>query len=78
MADKVRTAPAPVEIGRRLAEAPWEFDLFQAMRLIEASSPEHSRIGEARRPVDEPVRFGQEAYLAFAPAAIAAFEPAND
>lgn len=78
MADKVRTAPASLEIGRRLAEAPWEFDLFQAMRLIEASSPERSRIGEARRPLDEPVRFAQEAYLAFAPSAIAAFEPAND
>jgi len=78
VADQVRTAPAPLEIGRRLAETPWEFDLFQAMRLIEASSPERSRIGEARRPLDEPVRFGQEAYLAFAPAAIAAFEPGSD
>ena len=78
MADQVRTAPAPLEIARQLAEAPWEFDLFQAMRLIEASSPERARIGEARRPLDEPVRFGQEAYLAFAPAAIAAFEPASE
>jgi type VI secretion system protein ImpH len=78
VADKVRTAPTPVTLARQLGEAPWEFDLFQAMRLIEASSPERSRIGEARRPLDEPVRFGQEAYLEFAPAAIAAFEPANE
>jgi type VI secretion system protein ImpH len=77
VADPVRTAPSAVEVGRQLGEAPWEFDLFQAMRLIEASSPERSRIGEARRPADEPVRFGQEASLAFAPSALAAFEPAN-
>ena len=56
------------ELARRLAQAPWEFDLFQAMRLIEATSPGRSRIGEARRPADEPVRFAQEATLAFAPA----------
>lgn len=47
------------------------------MRLIEAAHPERARIGEARRPADEPVRFAQEASLAFAPAALAAFEPAT-
>jgi type VI secretion system protein ImpH len=85
MADPVRTAPTPVDPGRRwgaelaqrLAQAPWEFDLFQAMRLIESAHPERARIGEARRPVDEPVRFGQEASLAFGPAALAAYEPAT-
>jgi type VI secretion system protein ImpH len=77
--------PAPVdgderrraELARRLAQAPWEFDLFQAMRLIEATSPGRSRIGEAQRPAEEPVRFAQEATLAFAPAALAQFEPAS-
>jgi type VI secretion system protein ImpH len=47
------------------------------MRLIETAFPERSRIGEARRPLDEPVRFAQEASLAFAPSAVAAFEPAQ-
>ena len=85
MANTVRTAPSPVaggarggaELARHLAEVPWEFDLFQAMRLVEAAYPGGSRIGEARRPVDEPVRFAQEASLAFAPSAVAAFEPAT-
>jgi type VI secretion system protein ImpH len=63
-------------VNARLREAPWEFDLFQAMRLVEAAHPERARIGEARRPVDEAVRFAQEPSLAFAPAAVAAFEPA--
>ena len=82
MANEIRTAPASLERGktreaelaRQLAQAPWEFDLFQAMRLIESAHPGHSRIGEARRPVDEPVRFAQEPSLAFGPAALAAFE----
>ena len=85
MANPVRTAPSPVErdaqryaeLVRRLSDAPWEFDLFQAMRLVEAAHPQRSRIGEARRPLDEPVRFAQEAALAFAPSAVAAFEPAG-
>lgn len=74
MAHKVRTAPRSVDLVRRLGEAPWEFDLFQAMRMIEAAFPEHARIGESRRPADDPVRFAQEASLAFAPSAVAAFE----
>jgi len=82
VANEIRTAPGSLERGRKreaelarqLAQAPWEFDLFQAMRLIESAHPGHPRIGEARRPVDEPVRFAQEASLAFGPAALAAFE----
>jgi type VI secretion system protein ImpH len=75
VAHPVRTAPSSIDLARRLGEAPWEFDLFQAMRMIEAAFAERSRIGESRRPVDDPVRFAQEASLAFAPAAVAAFEP---
>jgi type VI secretion system protein ImpH len=77
VASKVRTAPSSIKLSQKLSAAPWEFDLFQAMRLIEAAHPERSRIGEARRPVDEPVRFAQEASLAFAPSAVAAYEPAT-
>ena len=83
MANEIRTAAASLkrgqgrdaELARCLAEAPWEFDLFQAMRLIEATLAERARIGESRRPADDPVRFAQEASLAFAPSAVAAFEP---
>jgi type VI secretion system protein ImpH len=77
VANTVRTTASRLEVARKLGEAPWEFDLFQAMRLVEAAYPEGARIGEARRPLDEPVRFAQEASLAFAPSAVAAFEPAN-
>lgn len=43
--------------------------------MIEATLAERARIGESRRPADDPVRFAQEASLAFAPSAVAAFEP---
>jgi len=76
VANPLRTAAGSVALGR-LERTPWEFDLFQAMRVIEAAHPERARIGEARRPLDEPVRFAQEPSLAFAPSALAAFEPAT-
>jgi len=77
VANEIRTAPGSIKLSQKLSETPWEFDLFEAMRLIEAAHPERSRIGEARRPLDEPVRFAQEPSLAFAPSAVAAFEPAT-
>jgi len=77
VANEIRTAPGSIKLSQKLSETPWEFDLFEAMRLIEAAHPERARIGEARRPLDEPVRFAQEPSLAFAPSAVAAFEPAG-
>lgn len=55
-----------------LARAPYRYDLFQVLRRIEALHPDKPRLGSALRPVDEPVRLGQEASLSFAPAPIAA------
>jgi type VI secretion system protein ImpH len=55
---------------QRLAEHPQQFDLFQALRHIEAAHPELPRLGEALRPLDEPVRFASEPALDFAIAAV--------
>jgi type VI secretion system protein ImpH len=57
---------------RRMASEPYRFELFAALRLLEAVHGDKPRLGEAARPGDEPVRFAQEPSLAFAPAAIAA------
>ena len=65
----------PQLLFRRLERNPYGFDLFQAMRLIESVFPDKPRIGEAKRPRDEPVRFAQEVALAFATSAIAGFDP---
>ncbi len=61
-------------LWQALADAPFRFDLFQALRAIDALHPKLPRLGSALRPADEPVRVGQEAALTFAPATITGFE----
>jgi type VI secretion system protein ImpH len=61
-----------------LAENPHAYDFYRALREIECAFPERPRIGEARRPQDEPVRFGQDPSLAFAPSTLAAFVRGED
>lgn len=54
----------------QMALAPYSYDFFHALRLIEAHHPDKPRLGTARRPVDEPVRLGQAVDLSFAAAAL--------
>jgi type VI secretion system protein ImpH len=60
-----------------LAETPYRYDFYQTLRRLECIYDTKPRWGEARRPVDEPVRFAQNPDLAFAPAPLASFEPGN-
>ncbi|MBP8307043.1 MAG: type VI secretion system baseplate subunit TssG [Burkholderiaceae bacterium] len=53
-----------------LAQRPWENDFYQVLRRVEAWHPHLPRLGEARKPADEPIRMGQEPELTFAPANI--------
>jgi type VI secretion system protein ImpH len=70
----VTEAPRPEELLARLAARPGRFDLFQALRRLEAVYPDKPRLGDALRPADEPVRFNEEPELTFAPAAIMRLE----
>ncbi|MGU7768712.1 type VI secretion system baseplate subunit TssG [Burkholderia sp. MR1-5-21] len=54
-----------------LRAAPHGYDLFQALRWLDALSPGHAPLGHAARPRDEPVRLGQAPSLAFAAAMLA-------
>jgi type VI secretion system protein ImpH len=54
----------------RLAENPQSFDVFQALRRLEASRPDLPPIGTSRRVRDDAVRFGQPPSLRFAPCTI--------
>lgn len=63
------------EVFQSLAERPGRFDLFQALRRVEAAHPELPRLGESLRPSDEPLRFASEPALNFAPTAITRLEP---
>ena len=75
-ATPVRETPA--EVFDDIAAEPYRFDLFQAMRRIESAHPNLPRLGDARRPVDEPFRFVHDTALTFAPAAITALERTED
>jgi type VI secretion system protein ImpH len=65
-------------LWRRVREKPYAFDLFQLLRRVEGAHPDLPRLGEARRPQDEPVRFAQEAALTFAPAAVTQLQQLPD
>ena len=75
MADPARDPAA--RLSERLRAAPWAFELFQALRLVECTFSELPRLGTAERASLEPVRLGQRAETAFPPAEIAAWQPAE-
>jgi type VI secretion system protein ImpH len=57
----------------RLGDTPHEYDFYQTLRRLECFYADKPRWGEAHRPIDEPVRLGQDPDLAFAPAPLAWF-----
>lgn len=65
-------------VTEKLAESPFSFDFFQAVRRLECEHPELPRVGESDRAGDEPVRFGQEVSLKFAPSTISRFVPGEE
>lgn len=70
----VPTRETPAQVFDDIAAEPYRFDLFQAMRRIESAHPTLPRLGDARRPIEEPFRFVHDTALTFAPAAITALE----
>ena len=78
MAGANRATPEAVELVRALEEAPYKFNFFQAVRLLEAGSPALDRIGTGRRPSKEAIRLGQQPSLAFAPSMLASFRPGKN
>jgi type VI secretion system protein ImpH len=56
-----------------LTEAPYRYDFYQTLRRLECLFSEKPRWGCALRPIDEPVRLGQDPDLSFAPAPLASF-----
>jgi type VI secretion system protein ImpH len=61
-----------------VAREPYRYDFYQTLRRLECLYPDKPRWGTALRPVDEPVRLGQDPDLAFAPAPLASLEFGKD
>jgi type VI secretion system protein ImpH len=57
-----------------LSQAPYRYDFYQTLRRLECLYDAQPRWGHALRPIDEPVRLGQDPDLSFAPAPLASFD----
>jgi type VI secretion system protein ImpH len=62
----------PDSLIARLAERPFAFDFYAALRLLQSSFCDHPRTGYSESPGKDPVRFAQNPALDFAPATLAA------
>lgn len=67
----------PLSLLSELEAHPGRFDFYAALRQLECAFAHLPRIGEATRPADEAVRFGQHSSLAFEPAMIAGLIPGD-
>ena len=74
MAGKDRKKTDDVELFDEVAEAPYRFGFRSLLRRVESLHPDKPRLGESRRPVDDPVRLTQSPSMAFAPAEIASLK----
>jgi len=70
-------AQADPELWARLLEQPFEHDLFMLLRRLDAQD-DHPLLGRAPRPLDEPLRLGQEPSMAFAPSNVSGVEADGD
>jgi type VI secretion system protein ImpH len=67
-----RKKPNP-DLEATLASVPFEFDFYHAVRLLECAYRDQPRIGRSVTPTQDPVRFGQNPSLAFAPSSVESF-----
>jgi type VI secretion system protein ImpH len=65
------------ELLARLARAPWDFGFLHTLRRLDCLEPDRPRIGATLKAASDPVRLGQKPSLRFAPAELAALEPAS-
>jgi type VI secretion system protein ImpH len=73
-----KTAYDLAQLSETIKDKPHEFGFFAVLRLIECLYPERPRIGTSTRPVDDPIRLGQEPAMSFESASLTRFEAAED
>ena len=78
MASSNWTSREALELAQALERAPYKYNFFQLLRMVDALHPKLPRMGCAARPADEALRLGQEPSLSFAPSMLAKFKPASD
>ena len=63
---------------QRLESKPYSFYFFQCVRRLEVALGQGRGVGLSARPTDDPVRFCQEATLAFSSSTISAYVPGKE
>ena len=75
MASRSRSEPDDLTLHDLFRERADQFQIFQALRILEAQAPDAPRLGEARSPRDEPLRIGQAPDMAFPTSGIESYAP---
>lgn len=70
-----RQQPLPDDFWLMLENRPYDHDLFQVLRRIDAQAGLEWPLGRAPHPRREPLRLGQQPSLSFAPSTLAAAGP---
>lgn len=69
---------ALLPLDQHLIEHPYDFNFFQAVRLLSCILPSRPGVGESAKPGDEIVRFGVRQSLEFPASQIHALDPEDD
>ena len=75
MATGDRTGADDLTHYDRFCQTPQAFHIFQALRILEAQFSDAPLLGESKRPMEDRVRLGQEAEMAFERTTIRDFTP---
>jgi type VI secretion system protein ImpH len=77
MAGSDRTPPHLVKLLEELEHDPYSFDFYQAIRVLDCANKGTPPTGKSARVADDPLRFGQEVSMGFAPSTLSKIEPAD-
>ena len=77
MAGAAGTSTQAVALKRELAENPYAYEFYQALRLLDALHPELPPLGTAQRPQQEALHLGVEPTLAFPTSTISSYTPGS-
>jgi type VI secretion system protein ImpH len=75
MAGKSRNENSNLDITTSLAQTPYRYGFYEALRQLECLHSKHPRLGRSARPVDDMVRLGQTPSLQFSPSTLDSFVP---
>jgi len=77
MAGEAGPTTDALDFLRKLAEEPYRYGFFPALRRLECVHREKPRLGQSVRAASDPVRLGQVPSLTFAPSSLESFRPAE-